>query len=260
MKIENLQDQMMDVAARTATLVLVRHGQSVSNVNTTFAGWIDSDLTPKGIDDADRCARLIGRLHIQFAFCFCSVLKRSAKTLAHIKNILGQTSVPTISNWRLNECHCGQYTGLNFRQISSGYDLDRFKKWRTVYDFPPPPLDPTDPRSPMSDPLYKGIDPAQLPMGESLEMCWNRLQPFWGGEIIPKVMAGQNILVVTHGNIMRAMRKEVESLSAAEIMSKAVVPNGFPIVYHFQNGKLTARQVLGDRQDRKMRQTASQVI
>jgi 2,3-bisphosphoglycerate-dependent phosphoglycerate mutase len=242
------------------SLVIVRHGQSTANLAFTYAGWMNSGLTSRGIADANGCGRMLLNLGVDFSFCFCSALTRSSETLSLIKTAMGQPSLATMSSWRLNECHCGQYTGMNAQMIDAQFGLTEFRKWRTSYNIVPPLLDSGDPRSPYSDPLYERVDKSQLPLGESLEMCWTRLEPLWSKEIMPRIERGQNVLVVSHGNIIRAMRKNLESLSEADVMGKKVVANGFPLVYHFSGGRLSRKDTLGNRKERKAMKAVSQVI
>jgi 2,3-bisphosphoglycerate-dependent phosphoglycerate mutase len=242
------------------TLILVRHGQSVANLTTTYAGWLDSDLTTRGIEEARRCGQFLKTHGICIDCCFASYLRRSIRTLLTILDVTDQMWVPTFKTWCLNECHCGQFTGLTPSQITERFGSATFTRWRTVYNNPPPLLAPDDPRSPLLDPRYRTVDPRVLPMGESLQMAWQRLEGYWNQTIMPEVYAGKVVLVVCHGNIIRAIRRALEGLSERDIMEKGVVANGFPLVYRFDGKRMVTRVTLGDRAVRKTCKAQSQII
>jgi 2,3-bisphosphoglycerate-dependent phosphoglycerate mutase len=165
------------------TLIVVRHGQSEGNINNELSGWLDSDLTEHGVADARRCGALLKQAGISIDISFCSYLRRTIRTLWTILDVMDQMWVPTFKTWRLNECHCGQFTGLTSPQIIKRFGHTNYKQWRTNFTFAPPPLASGDPRSPALDPRYRGVDASHLPMGESLEMCWRRLERYWAEEI-----------------------------------------------------------------------------
>jgi 2,3-bisphosphoglycerate-dependent phosphoglycerate mutase len=248
------------MSGRRGVLVIVRHGQSVANLTSTYAGWYDSDLTSKGIDDAHRCALFLKNAGLRFDLCFASYLRRSIRTLWTILDVMDQMYVPTFTTWRLNECHCGQFTGLTPTEISAKFGRSTFTRWRQIYNCPPPMLAPDDMRSPLCDPHYSGVSPRELPLGESLQMAWNRLEGYWNREVMTAVHAGKTVLVVCHGNIIRGIRRAVEGMSEAEMMGKTVIANGFPIVYQFEGRALISKSTLGEKTARKACKAGSQVI
>jgi 2,3-bisphosphoglycerate-dependent phosphoglycerate mutase len=226
-------------------LVIIRHGQSVHNEKNILAGWIDSELSPKGIAEARHCAGLLKESGIDFDICFCSWLRRSIRTLWTILDCNDIMHTPVISSWKLNECHCGEYTGLKFMSLKADPSAEAFHKWRVTYDVPPPMLTKDDPRSPLVDKKYKNVNPDDLPLGESLEMAWKRAEDFWKKEIMSRVYEGKNVLVVTHGNLIRAMKRFCEGISIQEMMGKGVVANGRILVYEYEGSKLMASNLLG---------------
>jgi 2,3-bisphosphoglycerate-dependent phosphoglycerate mutase len=242
------------------TLVLVRHGRSEANIHGEFAGWLDSDLTSDGIDDAKRCGALLQQAGVTIDVGFCSYLRRSIRSLWTIIDVMDRMWIPTFKTWRLNECHCGQYTGLTLKQIIERFGQADYKRWRTRFTAAPPPLARGDPRSPALDPRYRCVDARELPMGESLEMCWRRLERYWTVEVRGAILQGKTVLVVCHGNIIRAIQKSVERLTPADTMARNIIPNGCPVVYRFAGDKVVSRQILGLAAMRKAAIACSQVI
>ena len=237
-------------------LVIVRHGQAESNKEGFFAGWYDSDLTEKGVNDAVFAANLIKNENIDFDISYSSFLKRSIRTQLIILDQLNLLHIPTVSTWRLNECHCGEYTCMKFNDIGKFGNVV-YQRWREEFSFQPPLLQQNDTRSPLFDAHYKGIDTRLLPLGESLEQAWERLKPFWYDEILRKVYQNKNVLVVSHGNLIRAM---IMSIEKKDMMKKRVVPNGYPIVYTFQDGKLKDKTILGQKNERIEAAIHAQII
>lgn len=225
-------------------LVIVRHGESVCNLEQVFAGWLDSELTTAGIEQARVAGYVIKDHCLRFDVAFSSSLVRARTTLREILKIVGDEDVDVQSSWRLNECHCGAYTGVSIDEISWRFELGEFTKWRNVYDARPPQMDKYNPQAPWKDPLYATADRDELPLGESLSDGWTRLKPFWETEIMKRVYNGARVLVVTHGNIMRAIRMSVESLSVPVGMKKRIVSNGCPLVYTFHGAELVSTEIL----------------
>ncbi|OHS94923.1 2,3-bisphosphoglycerate-dependent phosphoglycerate mutase 2 [Tritrichomonas foetus] len=238
-------------------LVLVRHGQSESNLAGYYAGWIDCDLTAKGINDAKFAASLLRAENIEFDFAYSSYLKRAIRTKWTILDELDQMYIPTLATWRLNECHCGNFTGLTQKQMIEKYGFSTFHNWREGFTVPPPLLSSDNSLAPIWDPHYSNLDPSVLPLGESLEMAWKRLLPFWLDIVMKNIIDGKNVLVVTHGNIIRAIMKFVEK---ADQMEKKVMANGYPIVYTFQREKLVGKKILGNKEEREAAAMTSQII
>lgn len=229
---------------RKGTLVIVRHGESESNKQKTFSGWFDTDLTTQGIVDAEDCGKLLKRHNFVFDSCFSSYLKRSIRTLWTIMDVLDQMWVPMYSSWRLNELHYGEFTLMKYADVREKYP-DIHEKYRTLYDIVPPQVSEDDPRAPHNMPRYAQFDRSEMPLGESLEMGWKRLEPYWKSEILSRVANGENVLVVAHGNIIRAMNMHVKGLTKDEVAKDEVVANGCAQVYEFEDGVLVNSKVLG---------------
>jgi len=211
-------------------LVLVRHGQSTWNVENLFTGWTDVDLSAQGRAEAAQAGReLLGeRLTVDVAFT--SVLKRAIRTLWTMLDEMDLMWIPVEGSWRLNERHYGALQGLNKAQTLAEHGAAQVKIWRRSYDIAPPPLGPDDPRHPRFDPRYADIDPRELPATESLEDTLLRVVPFWHARIAPELRAGRSVLVVAHGNSLRAMVKMLDDLPDSEIVERNI-PTGVPLLY-----------------------------
>jgi len=227
-------------------LILVRHGQSTWNVENLFTGWTDVDLSAQGRTEAAQGAReLLGeRLAIDVAFT--SVLKRAIRTLWIILDEMDLMWIPVERSWRLNERHYGALQGLNKAQTVTEHGEAQVKIWRRSYDIAPPPLAGDDPRHPRFDPRYAGIDPRELPATESLRDTLLRVLPYWHARIAPELRAGRNVLVVAHGNSLRAMVKMLDDVADSEI-TELNIPTGVPLLYDL-DGELRPRgsRYLGD--------------
>src|SRR5580704_16964965 len=181
-------------------LILVRHGQSIWNLENLFTGWTDVDLTETGHREAAEGGRLLLRENIAIDVAFTSVLKRAIRTLWIMLDEMDRMWIPVERSWRLNERHYGALQGLNKAQTVAKHGEAQVKIWRRSYDIPPPPLALDDPRHPRFDPRYAGIDSADLPATESLKDTLARVLPFWNARIAPELRSGRNVMVVAHGN------------------------------------------------------------
>jgi 2,3-bisphosphoglycerate-dependent phosphoglycerate mutase len=208
------------------TLVLLRHGQSQWNLEDRFTGWVDVDLTPQGEAEAQKGGELIRAAGIQIDRAYTSVLTRAIRTLWLALAAAGQTFVPVVNDWRLNERHYGGLTGLNKTETAQKHGAEQVKLWRRSYDVPPPELAPGSEFDFSGDRRYAG---AQLPMTESLKTTLERVQPYWEAEIAPHLLAGETLLIAAHGNSLRAIVKLLFDLSEAEIVG-IEVPTGNPVV------------------------------
>lgn len=213
-------------------LVLVRHGQSVWNVDNLFTGWTDVDLTEQGRAEAARAGRELLSAGITIDIAYTSVLKRAIRTLWLMLDTMDRMWIPTERSWRLNERHYGALQGLDKAETVARHGEAQVKVWRRSYDIPPPPLDADDPRHPRFDPRYAAVDPALLPSTESLKDTLARVRPFWESSIVPQLVAGRDVAVVAHGNSLRALIKMLEGISEADI-AELNVPTGVPRVYGF---------------------------
>ena len=211
------------------TLVLLRHGESVWNKENLFTGWTDVDLSEQGIAEAKKAGELLKADGYSFDVAFTSVLKRAIRTLWIAQDELDLMWIPVHHSWRLNERHYGALQGKNKAQTRQEYGDEQFMLWRRSYDVPPPIAD-DDPYSQSADPRY-ALLPADLrPRSECLKDVVGRLLPYWYDAIVPDLAAGQTVLVVAHGNSIRALVKHLDDIGDAEIAGLDI-PTGMPLVY-----------------------------
>ena len=211
-------------------LILVRHGQSVWNVENLFTGWHDVDLSEQGRREACQAGRELLQEGLAIDIAFTSVLKRAIRTLWLILDEMDRMWIPVERSWRLNERHYGALQGLNKAQTVERHGEAQVKIWRRSYDVPPPKLEPDDPRHPRFDPRYSGIDSAELPAAESLKDTLQRVLPHWHSRIAPELRAGRNVMVAAHGNSLRAMVKMLDDVPESEIV-ELNIPTGVPLLY-----------------------------
>jgi 2,3-bisphosphoglycerate-dependent phosphoglycerate mutase len=228
-------------------LVLVRHGQSAWNLQNLFTGWVDVDLTDQGRNEAREAGRLLKAEGIRFDLVFTSVLKRAIRTMWTVLDEMDLMWLPVERTWRLNERHYGGLQGLDKAETVAKHGADQVKIWRRSYDIPPPPLDANDKGHPRFDPRYASIDPRQLPATESLKTTLDRVIPFWTDHIAPQLKAGKNVLIVAHGNSLRALVKMLDGMSDADII-EFNIPTGVPIAYELDDNLMpkSPRRFLGD--------------
>ncbi|MBM5811324.1 MAG: 2,3-diphosphoglycerate-dependent phosphoglycerate mutase [Gammaproteobacteria bacterium] len=228
-------------------LVLVRHGQSTWNLDNLFTGWTDVDLTPQGCAEAQAAGRLLRDDGFDFDLTLTSVLKRAIRTLWLMLDEMDRMWLPVERHWRLNERHYGALQGLDKAATAAKYGSDQVLVWRRSYDIPPPALTPDDPRHPRFDRRYRDVAPAELPATEALKDTLVRVLPCWRDRIAPALAAGRNVLIVAHGNSLRALVKMLDGMSDAEIVG-CNIPTGVPILYEL-DGELrpaVPRRFLGD--------------
>jgi len=211
-------------------LILVRHGQSLWNVENLFTGWTDVDLAVAGRNEAAQAGRELQAQQLEVDIAFTSVLKRAIRTLWIMLDQMDRMWIPVERSWRLNERHYGALQGLNKAQTVAQHGEAQVKIWRRSYNLPPPPLAADDQRHPRFDPRYAGIEPQLLPATESLQDTLARVLPFWHARIAPELRAQRNVLVVAHGNSLRAMVKMLDGVSEAEI-TELNIPTGVPLLY-----------------------------
>jgi 2,3-bisphosphoglycerate-dependent phosphoglycerate mutase len=211
-------------------LILVRHGQSIWNVENLFTGWHDVDLSEQGRIEADQAGRELLREKLQPRIAFTSVLKRAIRTLWIILEATDRMWVPVERSWRLNERHYGALQGLDKAQTVAKHGAEQVKIWRRSYDVPPPPLGADDPRHPRFDTRYAAVDPLLLPASESLKDTLARVLPFWQARIAPELREDKDVLVVAHGNSLRALVKMLDGVSESDIV-EFNIPTGIPMLY-----------------------------
>jgi 2,3-bisphosphoglycerate-dependent phosphoglycerate mutase len=227
-------------------LILVRHGQSLWNLENLFTGWTDVDLTGQGRAEAAQAGRELLDERLEVGVAFTSVLKRAIRTLWIMLDEMDRMWIPVERSWRLNERHYGALQGLNKAQTVAQHGEAQVKVWRRSYDIPPPPLAAQDPRHPRLDPRYAGVAPQELPATESLKDTLVRVLPYWHARLAPELRSGHNVLVVAHGNSLRAMVKMLDDLSESEIV-ELNIPTGVPLLYELDDRlRPRARRYLGD--------------
>ena len=228
-----------------AKLVLVRHGESVWNKKNLFTGWTDVDLSIKGIHEAQEAGRLLKNKKLDFQIAFTSVLKRAVHTLEYILKEMNE-SVPVVKAYELNERHYGALQGLNKEAMALKYGEEQVQLWRRSFATRPPMLTEMDERNPQKDPLYKDVPKEKLPLGESLEDTIKRVVPFYEKEIVPHLKNNENVLVVAHGNSLRALVKYLENISDEDIAGLEI-PLGMPWIYDIDSeGKICSKEKLGE--------------
>ena len=211
-------------------LVLIRHGESVWNLENRFTGWTDVALTPTGIAQAQNAGRLLKAAGFDFDVAYTSVLKRAIHTLWQTLDSMDRTWLPVVHHWRLNERHYGALQGLNKADMAKQYGDAQVLQWRRSYDTPPPALAPSDPRCERGDVRYAKLKPDEVPLTECLKDTVARVMPLWNESIAPAILAGKRIVVAAHGNSIRALVKYLDQISDDDIVGLNI-PNGQPLVY-----------------------------
>jgi 2,3-bisphosphoglycerate-dependent phosphoglycerate mutase len=213
-----------------STLILLRHGESEWNAKGLFTGWVDAGLSDQGRAEAVRAGEQLAEAGLHPDVVHTSVLSRAIQTANTALDVAGLSWLPVQRSWRLNERHYGALQGKNKAQTREQYGDEQFTIWRRSYDVPPPPLPDDDPLSQASDPRYALLPDELLPRTECLRDVLLRLLPYWYDAIIPDLASGQAVLIVAHGNSLRALVKHLDGISDAEI-AELNVPTGMPLVY-----------------------------
>jgi 2,3-bisphosphoglycerate-dependent phosphoglycerate mutase len=227
-------------------LVLIRHGESTWNLENRFTGWTDVDLTPTGIAQAQTAGRLLKAEGYEFDVAYTSVLKRAIHTLWHTLDAMERQWIPVHNNWRLNERHYGALQGLNKAETAQKFGDAQVLAWRRSYDIPPPALEPQDPRSERADLRYAKLKPSDIPLTECLKDTVARVIPLWTDSMAPAIKSGKRLVVVAHGNSIRALIKYLDNTSEEAIVNLNI-PNGIPLVYELdENLKPIKHDYLGD--------------
>ena len=225
-------------------LILCRHGESEWNLENRFTGWADVDLSPKGEQEAKDAGLTLKHEQLSFDLAYTSVLKRATRTLWIMLEEMSLTWIPVTNAWELNERHYGALQGLNKSQVAAEYGEEQVQIWRRSYDTPPPPLNNDDERHPRFEIRYAGV--SDLPASESLKDTLLRVKPYWQTKIMPSLLGNQDVLIVAHGNSLRAMVKMIENISDEEIVDFNI-PTGIPLAYEFnENLKPIKQGFIGD--------------
>ena len=244
------------------TLVLLRHGESTWNKENRFTGWTDVGLTEKGVNEAKEAGRAMSETAYHFDVAFTSVLKRAIKTLWLALEEMDMMWIPVRRSWRLNERHYGDLQGANKLEMVERFGSEQVHVWRRSYDIPPPPLGAEDERSPRNDPRYRSLAPEDVPLTESLKLTVNRVMPYWHDSIAPELSSGKRILIVSHGNSLRALVKYLDNVSDEDIVGYNI-PTGIPLVYELDDDLNPIRHFyLGDPEavERAAKAVADQTV
>jgi len=214
----------------TRTLVLLRHGESEWNLQNLFTGWYDCELTATGEQQAVAGGRLMAERGVLPEILHTSLLVRAIRTAELTLREVGRSWIPVRRHWRLNERHYGDLQGLNKAETTERFGADQVKVWRRSYDVPPPPLAPDDERSARHDARYAGLPPEVVPDTECLADVVDRMLPYWYDAIVPDLVPDRVVLVVAHGNSLRALVKHLQGLTDDEVV-ELNIPTGEPLVY-----------------------------
>jgi 2,3-bisphosphoglycerate-dependent phosphoglycerate mutase len=212
------------------TLVLLRHGESTWNKENRFTGWTDVGLSEKGVMEAVEAGRILHRDGYVFDLAYTSVLKRAIKTLWLVQEEMDLMWIPVHKTWRMNERHYGALQGLNKQDMVERYGPEQVHLWRRSYDVRPPALSEDDERSPARDPRYASLAPEEIPLCECLKDTVARALPYWHETIAPVVQSGKRVIIVSHGNSLRALVKYLDNIPDDKIVGLNI-PTGIPLVY-----------------------------
>ncbi len=230
-------------------LIAIRHGESRWNAENRFTGWVDVDLSEKGIQEAEKAGKLLKELNVNFDVCFTSYLKRAINTLEIILEVLGKDSKYTKA-WELNERNYGGLTGLNKTETKKKLGEEQFKKYRRSWDIPPPSLDKNSKYSSHKDPLYKDL--SNIPDTESLKDTYERVVPYFEKNIEKHLKENKNVILSAHGNSIRALGKKIFNISDEKIPSLEI-PTGNPLVIDFDSsGKVLSAKYLDESRKKEI--------
>jgi len=227
-------------------LVLLRHGESIWNLEDKFTGWTDIDLSDRGIAEAKEAGKTLRENGHSFDIAFTSILKRAIRTLWLVMDEMDLMWIPVYRSWRLNERHYGALQGQNKAELSAKVGEEQVHIWRRSYDIRPPALERADARYPGNDPKYRELGQDELPVAESLKDTVARFMPYWNEVLAATLRSGKHVIVSAHGNSLRAMVKYLDNISDKEI-TDLNIPTGIPLVYEMdENLKPLAHYYLGD--------------
>ena len=215
-------------------LVLVRHGQSMWNLENRFTGWTDVELSEQGIKEAKEAGKVWKEKGFNFDVAYTSVLKRANDTLKYILEELGEENIPVKKSWRLNERHYGALQGLNKDETKEKYGAEQVLLWRRSTDVRPPELSKDDKRYPGNDPKYSDLKENELPTTENLIDTIKRVMEYWNSDIKKDLEAGKRVIIAAHGNSLRGLIKYLDNMTDEEII-KLELQTGNPICYELDD-------------------------
>ena len=214
-------------------LILTRHGQSVWNAENRFTGWVDVDLSDKGVLEAEKSGQFIKELKIKIDLSYTSYLKRAIKTLTTILKI-NNLELKFNTAWQLNERHYGSLTGLNKEETKKKIGEEQFKKYRRSWDIAPPPMNADSEYQTLFSPLNSSIPVGMTPFTESLKDTYDRVVSFYDNEIKKNLAAKKNVMLSAHGNSLRALCKYLLNISDIRI-NELEIPTGNPLIIDFDD-------------------------
>ena len=233
--------------AVTGTLVILRHGESTWNQENLFTGWHDVPLTKKGATEATAAGHTIAADGLKFDIAHTSVLTRATATCQLALEAMGQEWLPVQRHWRLNERHYGALQGLDKKATTALHGAEQTHLWRRSYDVPPPPVGTDSPEHPINDSRYRLLPPDVLPATECLADVVARVLPYWHDVVAPQLLGDQNVLIVAHGNSLRALLMHLEAVSRDDI-AELNIPTGVPRRYRFDGAlRVSNAEYLGDQ-------------
>jgi 2,3-bisphosphoglycerate-dependent phosphoglycerate mutase len=215
-------------------LVLLRHGESIWNKENRFTGWKDVPLSEKGVEEAMNSGKLLKEESYLFDVVFTSYLKRAIKTMELALEASDQMWLPVYKSWRLNERHYGALEGLNKAETAEKYGDEQVKIWRRSYTIRPPEIEKNDPRYPGTDRRYAALSENEIPLAECLKDTVERFLPYWFETILPQIQSDKNVLIVAHGNSLRALIQHLDKMNEDDILALNV-PTGIPLVYELDD-------------------------
>ena len=230
-------------------LILVRHGQSVRNLENRFTGWVDVELSKNGREEASKAGKLIKNLKIDFGMFYTSYLKRANETLNIILKEINVENNQVVKAWELNERHYGNLTGLNKDEMKKKLSEEKVHQLRRSWDIPPEKLDKDSPYHPLNNMIYKDIPKNLIPDTESLKDTYDRVIPYYKSYIMGNIK--NNVLISAHGNSIRALCKFLFNLDNKDI-SKLEIPTGNPLILKFENGKIISANYLDKERSKNL--------
>ena len=230
-------------------LILVRHGQSVWNLENRFTGWVDVELSKNGREEASKAGKLIKNLKIDFGMFYTSYLKRANETLNIILKEINVENNQVVKAWELNERHYGNLTGLNKDEMKKKLSEEKVHQLRRSWDIPPEKLDKDSPYHPLNNIIYKDIPKNLIPDTESLKDTYDRVIPYYKSYIMGNIK--NNVLISAHGNSIRALCKFLFNLDNNDI-SKLEIPTGNPLILKFENGKIMSANYLDKERSKNL--------
>jgi 2,3-bisphosphoglycerate-dependent phosphoglycerate mutase len=218
----------------SSTLVLLRHGRSEWNDRNLFTGWVDSDLSERGLAEARRAGELMTDAGIRPDVVHTSLLVRAIRTAWIAQDVMEMTWLPVRRSWRLNERHYGALQGLDKKATAEKFGEEQVKIWRRSYDIRPPDIERGSEFDVSADPRYRDVPPGAVPLAECLKDTLERTLPYWDDAIVPDVRGGRVVLIAAHGNSLRALVKHLDDISDDDIVDLNI-PTGNPLVYELDD-------------------------